>query len=121
MLNFQVEGTSQNSGPDSAACGKSTSRSGEISSQDFDDSDLPPFESMNSVAVRFLVCITGSRQYRKWKIEHITTQYNSVSRIDEICRKAFPFAFGVFNAIYWSIYLGHENEQFENLDPAVSI
>ena len=73
---------------------------------------------MNSIAVQLFVCVTGSRQYRKWKIENITTKYNSVSQIDETCRIAFPLGFVIFNAIYWSIYMGGDDVMIDNLEPA---
>ncbi|XP_063728429.1 gamma-aminobutyric acid receptor subunit alpha-5-like [Symsagittifera roscoffensis] len=82
-------------------------------------SDEPPFASMNSLVVKLLVCITGSRQYRKWKIEHITTQYNSVSQIDEICRVGFPLGFCIFNAMYWSIYMGADDALMDRMQPVL--
>ncbi|XP_075254238.1 gamma-aminobutyric acid receptor subunit alpha-5-like [Convolutriloba macropyga] len=82
-------------------------------------SDDAPFASMNSLAVKLFVCVTGSRQYRKWKIDNITTQYNSVSHIDEICRVAFPLGFGIFNAIYWSIYMGAEDGILDTVEPVL--
>ncbi|XP_075253038.1 gamma-aminobutyric acid receptor subunit alpha-5-like isoform X2 [Convolutriloba macropyga] len=66
--------------------------------------DLPPFENMNSFFIRFIVCLCGSVQYKTYKLDHITTQFNSVSHIDELCRVGFPALFMLFNLIYWSIY-----------------
>ncbi|XP_063717530.1 gamma-aminobutyric acid receptor subunit gamma-2-like isoform X2 [Symsagittifera roscoffensis] len=68
------------------------------------DEDEPPFEDMNSFFIRFVVCLCGSVQYKTYKLDHITTQFNSVSHIDELCRVAFPAMFMLFNVFYWSIY-----------------
>ena len=35
---------------------------------------------------------------------HFSHRGNNLSKIDKVCRLAFPLGFLIFNAIYWIIY-----------------
>ncbi|XP_071499961.1 gamma-aminobutyric acid receptor subunit alpha-2-like [Diadema antillarum] len=52
-------------------------------------------------------CITGNAEYRNSRLRRCKDQkpFNSVSKIDEFSRIAFPLGFILMNALYWCIFL----------------
>ncbi|XP_052826674.1 gamma-aminobutyric acid receptor subunit alpha-5 isoform X2 [Octopus bimaculoides] len=59
-----------------------------------------------SCANAFWNCLTGNTSYRYGKNSTMDKERGlSVSRIDKVARYVFPISFGIFNSIYWCVYL----------------